>query len=209
MTKLLALFAVVACAVAVASDAAACSFAPLTVHELDPAEQAVDTTAPAAPVITGYSMVRNPPSDDACAATSCDGSGQIGIELAPGADDRTPAARLGYRIRLLGGVPEGLTPPPEAVRPDASGTIWLLFSDRGQAIAAELAISAVDLAGNVSNPVPYEVRDGGDGCRASGRMAGAWGLVMIAVVGGLRSRRSAQIATRMSRSMRSRRSPRT
>ena len=144
---------------ATATPSHACSFAPLTMHEIDPQEAMVDTTPPAAPELAEVVFVRRPATSGGCGAvSSCDGSGEVGVELLPTSDDRSPPDQIGYIIEFAGGTrPENLGLPLEPVRPDESGTIWLLFSDRDQTLDFQLSVRAVDLAGNEGPALAVDV----------------------------------------------------
>lgn len=165
----------------------ACSFAPLTMHELDPDEQMVDTTPPEAPQLADIAIVRRPVNASGCAGarSSCDGSGEVGIQLAPTADDRSQPEQIGYVLEFAGGaLPENLGLPEEPVRPDGSGTIWLLFSDRDQSLDFQLSVRAVDLAGNEGAALTVDVVSSqAAGCSAgSGRgQPTTWALLFGAL----------------------------
>lgn len=167
----------------------ACSFEPPVVHNLDAGEQARDTVPPAAPVVTLVQFVRNSPGGNGCGeADSCDGSGQVGIVLADGADDFTPAARMGYHLRVRGANPV-ISAPAEAVRRDAEGTVWLLFSDRDQDINDEIEIVAVDLAGNASTPTTVNLVNDLSGCSSRGASGGVIWLALLGIAGVWATRR--------------------
>ena len=189
---------------ALASDSQACSFAPLPVHMLDQAEQGVDVEAPQAPQTIDYQMLRNPETDTGCGGTvnSCDGSSQIGLSIAGASDDRTPAGEIGYVIDVVAGDGANLLnlgPLDDPVRPDESGTIWLMFSDSGQDVDITLSVRAMDLAGNVSDPVAVDVVDSSGGCRSGGARVGAWApLALVVVLLAAGSRRREQIAISLS-----------
>jgi len=169
--------------------ASACSFALPETHELDAGEQQVDTTAPARPEVT-VDFVRRPATEPGgCGATmhsSCDGSGEVLLEVAPTSDDRSQPDQIGYLIEFAGGTPPtNMSLPTEPVRADGAGMIWLLFSDEDQPLDFALSIRAVDLAGNHGEPVMVEVIDSDSaGCSAIAARTTAmtWGLVVIALL---------------------------
>ena len=141
------------------ADADACSFAGPEIHTLDAAEQAVDVAPPGAPTLLDLQIVRGQgPQSAGCggsSATSCDDIGQIRLNLVA-ADDRTDAARIGYRISLAGGaLPSGLLLPDEPIR-TFDGWISLIWIDEAtddqERIEFSLTVTAIDLAGNESAP---------------------------------------------------------
>lgn len=174
---------------------AACSFAPLEMHELDPAEEQADTNPPEAPEMAELVFVRRPFRSAGCGATitSCDGSGQIGIELLPTVDDRSSPAEVGYIIEHAGGtLPDNLGLPPDPVRTDGTGTIWLLFSDVDQPLDFQLSIRAVDLGGNVSAAITIDVASvDSAGCSITSwrTQHSSWLLLLLAVILASRGRR--------------------
>lgn len=176
----------------------ACSFALLE-HFTSADEVAVDQTPPAVPVLGGVLMHRRPErSQNGCSqsASSCDGTGTIGISIDAAADDRTAEADMGYLIEIVGGeLPDDIHLPTEPVRADESGIIWLPFADRDQDIDVTFSVRARDLGGNLGEPAVVEVIDGsprGGGCSA-GTSAGpaSLALVMLALAAALRRRRGA------------------
>lgn len=177
-------------------QARACSFAFLE-HFVDADEAAVDTTPPAAPVIGEVMFHRRPDrSERGCrqSASSCDGTGTIGISIDMAADDRTAEADMGYVIEIAGGaLPSEVYLPMEAVRADESGILWFWFGDHDQDLDFTVSVRARDLGGNLGEPVEVQVIDssqGGDGCSA-GASAGpsTLALVMLALAASLRRRR--------------------
>ena len=177
--------------------ARACSFAFLE-HFVDADEVEVDTTPPAAPVIGEVLFHRRPDksSQNGCSqsASSCDGTGTIGISIDVAADDRTAEADMGYLIEITGGEPpDDFFLPTEPVRADESGIIWFPFSDRDQDIDFTFSVQARDLGGNVGEPAVVQVSDSspqGGGCSA-GASAGSTSLalVLLALAVALRRRR--------------------
>src|ERR1041384_5215160 len=75
---------------------------------------ALDTVPPERPVVEEVRLNRSyGPRSDGCSqsSSSCDGSGSLGVQIAPGRDDRTAPNELGYLIRVRGGeLPGGATP---------------------------------------------------------------------------------------------------
>jgi uncharacterized protein (TIGR03382 family) len=177
-------------------QARACSFAFLE-HFVDADEVEVDTTPPAAPVIGEVLFHRSPDgsSQNGCSqsASSCDGTGTIGISIDVAADDRTAEADMGYLIEITSGeLPDEFFLPTEPVRADESGIIWLPFSDHGQDIDFAFSVQARDLGGNLGEPAVVQVSDSGPqgGCSA-GASAGpaSLALVLLALAAALRRRR--------------------
>jgi hypothetical protein len=161
-----------------ARDAAACDVAAPSPLVVDAAEKAVDHTPPSAPtgVTTSVRRGRGPQKQGcgATSATSCDDVGTI--TLAPTAtDDRTPAAKLGYRVRLVAGaLPAGASLPAGAVVP-FQGLLPITWIDGAEddqeVIDFTVTLTAVDLAGNegpASAPVHVTDPGGSAGCRVRG-----------------------------------------
>lgn len=126
-------------------------------HQLDPNEQQQDTRAPG---LVGIRSVRVTRGRSSPPGTWVEDSeiGSVVVELVPPADDRTPADRMGYRIRLAGGnAPGAAMIPPQDVRAIAfsDGVPFLVFywndgaTDSHPPMRLILSIAAVDLAGNV------------------------------------------------------------
>jgi MYXO-CTERM domain-containing protein len=170
-------------------------------HVVDAGEEAIDTTPPGAPALGEAAVIRRPAasSQSGCqqGASSCDGSGSIGVAIEASDDDRTPAAEMGYVIELAGGrLPGNLSLPDGPVRADAEGLIWFVFSDRDQDIDVTLSVRAMDLGGNLGEPATVRIRHGGSGGCSAGAPAGpaTLGLVILAVAAALRRRRVSSLA---------------
>ena len=173
------------------AEAEACSVAGLQPHVLDPAEQQLDTMAPGAPGVAELRVKRGVAGN-----TSCDDLGFITITPAPPVDDRTPAESLGYQLRLVEGeLPSGLKLPEGPVRartlpdePDPTarwiGLHWIDgASGYQEAISFTLSLAAVDLAGNVGEPVAVVIDDPGScGCRVASPRHGARSAVVLLVL---------------------------
>lgn len=186
--------------------AQACSFEVSRKLELDPAEQAVDRTAPGDVVPGAVSIKRGVgPRSEGCdgqMATSCDDLGQLVIGLTAPTDDRTPGTKLGYRVRLVGGaLPPGLTLPTEPVTAvERSGGLVFVWidgaTDEQEEISFDITVTAVDLAGNESGKaVGVHVGDPGaeaSGCQV-GRRSAAPTFVLALVAARLVSRRSGRL----------------
>jgi hypothetical protein len=171
------------------SPARPCSIPAPTPHLIDVAAQQVDHTAPVlAP--TPAVVVRRGPSPDGCGAqqiTSCDGVGSISITPVA-TDDRSPAAQIGFRLRVVAGnLPDRLTLPSTDIQA-LSGAINLHWDDGieddHEAFSFTLELSAVDSAGNASAPITLVVAEGGSGgaCAMGGGAGGAWwplGLLLV------------------------------
>ncbi|HEU5162847.1 MAG TPA: hypothetical protein VFV54_06870 [Thermoanaerobaculia bacterium] len=164
--------AVAALSFALAAPGHACSLVS-TPHALDPQEQKVDHKAPAKAEASLARIVRGkgpvPHDDGSVSLTSCDDIGSIVLALkSVPLDDRTPADKLGYRIVLVDGeLPKGASLPTNATR-DLTPENELTFfwsdgaTDEQDPIDFALAVVAVDLAGNESEPsAPVRVRHSG------------------------------------------------
>lgn len=156
--------------------ASACKFASNPTHTLDANAQATDTTTPTVPTLKVVRVVRGkgPQSESLCggSASSCDELGQIELQMAA-TDDQTPAASMGFRIELASGaLPSGLTLPDYSVRGSRLLLVWMdVASDDQEAFSFVLAISAVDLAGNVGPATTIQVSNPGSdsGCSIGAR----------------------------------------
>lgn len=126
-------------------------------HTLDPNEQVYDHRVPGLVTVQKVTFNRgqaNPPGvwvEDAEV-------GSIMIVIQAPADDRTPADKMGYRIRIAGGVlPEAGMVPVHDVRAivNAQGERYLvLYWNDGatnvhEPVSLILSVAAVDLGGNV------------------------------------------------------------
>jgi hypothetical protein len=142
-------------------------------HELDPAEQRIDRQPPAAAQVSAnvVRVLRRGVISD----SSCANIGLIQLAFTGAKDDRTPRARIGYRItHVAGTLPDTLSLPryAEVASPetgDASGEMFLftlLWGDPATGDQAPLdftiTLTAVDLAGNESAPsAPIRIRHPG------------------------------------------------
>jgi uncharacterized protein (TIGR03382 family) len=182
----------IAISVSSLDQARACSLVENTEHVVDADEEAVDTTPPEVPVLeVMYS--REPAGDGCFSASSCQGSGSVGLGIEMAVDDRTSLGEMGYVIELAGGeLPSGMRLPASPVRADY-GVIWLHFSDHDQDIDFTLSVRAMDLAGNLGEPVLVEASDGGSsGCSTGARSGPATLiLVILALAVAVRRRRDA------------------
>jgi hypothetical protein len=138
-------------------------------HKLDAAERQIDRQSPA----QATASVRI--DRGIRTGGNCDDTGWLLIEIRGANDDRTPPAKLGYRIALVGGtLPAHLLLPSDALHPfvptgDRSGELfqlklaWVDPATGNQApIDFTVTITAVDLAGNESAPsLPVRVRHPG------------------------------------------------
>lgn len=177
--------ALVAVLVAQPHRATACSFSqpPSTI---DPARRATDQLAPTLPAPTSVTVNRGvgPRGAAGCgqSTTSCDDLGSVQIGVAA-TDDQTPAARIGYRLRVVkGSAPRDLVPQQaiEAV----SGVLFLAWldgaTDDQEGLDFTLEVVAVDGAGNESAPQSVRVQDGGGGCALTGRRPAGAPLALFA-----------------------------
>ena len=190
----------------VAPDADACSIAGLTRHEQDPNEEGVDVTPPAKVDEVSVTVQRGHGPKGGCnkVYTSCDDVGSIGVHFEPPSDDRTPADRMGYRVRLVGGTPPSPLPGGDVLA--AQSGLYFHWTDGGtdnqEAIDFTITLQAVDLAGNVGpESDPIRIRHAGDddgGCsavRMRSRGAGG-GMVVLGLAVMLLARRAARRARR-------------
>jgi hypothetical protein len=157
--------------------------------KIDPSLKTVDRTPPVLPPIPPPLITRGhgPQGCAGSTVTSCDDLGEILFSVA-GADDMTPAARLGYSFSLESGtLPDGFTLPPTPLEPQTATSIGLAWVDGavdGQdPLDFTLRIVAVDGAGNESVPQHVQIRQGGSGgCRVgpSARADGTGGFLVVA-----------------------------
>jgi hypothetical protein len=185
--------------------ASACSFAANPAHTLDANAQATDTAAPAAPTLTVVRVVRGkgPERESLCSssASSCDDLGQIELQMAA-TDDQTPATSMGFHIELAGGaLPSGLTLPDFSVRGSRLLLVWIDgASDDQEAFSFVLAISAVDLAGNMGPATTIQVSDPGSdsGCSIGVRnpLRTPWPTIIAILLIGFMLRRWRQVTGR-------------
>jgi hypothetical protein len=138
---------------------------------------ALDKVPPEPPAVEEVRLNRSyGPRSDGCSqsSSSCDGSGSLGIQIAPGRDDRTAPNDLGYLVRVRdGGLPGGATPYDQPVLL-LSGGLYVFFPDAGpdeqEPIDVTFEVIAVDRAGNESAPTVARATSPGDeGCAFGGR----------------------------------------
>lgn len=150
-------------------------------HVLDPGLRD-DTVAPGAVTMRSIEVSRS----DGGGACTVDCRGDLIILRPTATDDRTPADRLGYRLRLLGGeLPRELGLPARPVRPQlGSDELWLLFDDDGAGFAFQLEVRAVDGNGNLGPPTVVDLVEvvPADGCATAGARGPA-GLAVLALAG--------------------------
>jgi hypothetical protein len=180
-----------------ARPAEACSPPYNVPHELDAAEQAVDTSAPSAIGGLAVDVQRGAgPRSDGCfggsqMTTSCDDTGFVTLTFAPATDDRTPADRMGYEVLVTSGdAPFALE---GAVRSD--GRIVFVWSDGAtddqEALDFTLAVTPIDLAGNRGPTSEARVTDAGGFVRGIG--GGGEGVALYALIEWLRRARRLSI----------------
>ena len=97
---------------------------------------------------------------------SCDDLGWVVIRIVDTEDDRTPDGEIGYLADINGVAPEGLDPSHPVRVDDAAAQFVLSWTDGAtdeqEAVSFEISLSAVDLAGNMSEPsTPVVVSDPG------------------------------------------------
>ncbi|MGN6108822.1 MAG: MYXO-CTERM sorting domain-containing protein [Kofleriaceae bacterium] len=166
----------------------ACDLVSNRPHERDPAH-AADTVAPSAPRIVDTTVGRS--EDDAgCGAYgSCGSYGWFQIEM-QAFDDATPADRIGYQVRLIGGVlPAGLTLPTTPLFGEYGLTFY--FDIDAPSFVADLEVRAIDLNGNLGPPTVVTIADHVDdgGCAAGGRTRPIAGAGVALLVLGMLVRR--------------------
>ena len=172
MNRLFLLLIVAAFVAALRADARACSLAGPTPHVIDPSMQATDQAPPTLPPLPNARVTRGNPTVGCGSRSTCDDIGTIGIAVGA-TDDVTPAERIGYRLTLeSGALPSSLTLPTDAVEP-MSGELVLVWDDiadgRIEDFNFTLRITAVDLAGNESDPQLLPISTGtGTACAVAG-----------------------------------------
>ncbi len=145
----------------------ACSRLPAAEHV--PVPDTGDITAPSAAVVELLEIWRGTggeydPATCTVTSNSCADSG--GIELGVAAtDDVTPADALGWRIELVGTLPDGLVQSDVAWRADEEGVVVLSWGDGStddqEAFSFTARVYAVDSAGNESAPTDLLVEHAG------------------------------------------------
>ena len=167
-----ALLGLTACAT-FSRPASACSLPGFVPHQTD--STTGDATAPGDLAALTYALTRSGNDDQ----SSCGDLAILTLNLEPPEDEQTPLEQLGFAIAAES-VPDGLILPDGPVRaPQGSLTFaWPDDSSGGHGIVAfTLAVSAVDLAGNVGPPSELRVYDGGDTEACSVAPRGARGSV--------------------------------
>jgi hypothetical protein len=166
--------------------ALACSLASPPEHVIDPKAQASDSTAPGAPAVTVAKIERGK-GQAACSYNTCEGIGTVVLDVSA-SDDQTPSEGLGYRVELVSGqAPTGLHLPAGAVQA-RDGQLRLHWSDgdtdEQEAISFSLAVTAVDLAGNVGPASTADVQDAGStGCNLGRHRPGSsWHLTTFVIL---------------------------
>ncbi len=200
--------------------AEACSTVGAGSFEVDPAsDDAVPPGPPGALASTRVNRGVGPEcfEDGSRSYTSCDDLGSITLYFPPALDDRAPAPDpaidrvqqgVGYTVRLVEGTPpDRLTFSEDAllnafVDADADGGVHLQFAwidestEEQEAFELTLGVTAVDLAGNRSAEVYFDVADPGredsdgvEGCPepeaascATSPVAGVWALFAAAAL---------------------------
>lgn len=167
-------------------QAEACSYAPIPVHQVDPALAQQDQAAPSVPIVTTTDNSRRLGTDcsgGSCTESSCGDTAQVTIEFAASTDDSTDASAIGYGLRVVSGTLPGYTNgvPAQTLGglEDGSGTLWLRMSfDAIAELEAVVVLQAVDAAGNVSESEPFELVFSdctyalfGEACMSSGEPA--------------------------------------
>ncbi|MEM9488890.1 MAG: MYXO-CTERM sorting domain-containing protein [Myxococcota bacterium] len=189
---------------AASPSAEACSFPGSIEHLVDPAEEAVDTTAPT--MLGAEVAISRNPSGSGDPADSCNGTGTLTLDVAA-QDDRTDDADMGYLLTVVEGTPpSNLFLDDQPVREDNIG-ILMVFSDSGQEIDFTLGIQPVDRGGNIGELLAVEIRssiddsgddsDDGSGCRVGGGgQTGLLALLAVLILFGLGRRQRPARASR-------------
>jgi hypothetical protein len=188
-----------ACVVApmLPSDASACRTPFPGNHEIvaDPA----DTTPPSVPSAAVGEVNRG--DSRMCNSTSCHDMASFTLEL-DASDDVSPREEIGFLVEVVEGeLPEGAMPlggPFQAL--GSFGYIVRWSETSNPAFFSRLSVSAVDRAGNVSEPTFVEVSDGAfEGCTAAPGMRGTLPLapvglaIALLILGRSRSTRGARL----------------
>lgn len=166
----------------------ACSYPGFARHELDVLQRG-DAIAP---VLTAASIAVTPP--DLSSSSSCGDLGRVKLVLTAN-DDRTPQDKLGYVVTLAdgGSLPTWLAMPSyTALANGAAHDSMLSTYDASAPVEdLDLAVRAVDLNGNLSEPmlVKFEAPRDSGGCSAGVRGGPAFaGLLALAALLGRRRR---------------------
>jgi hypothetical protein len=144
-----------------------CIFVPPLLHRVDTSLHGFDVSSPEPPVVVQVDAFRRNGMTCTranCVMNSCGNTGTVRIDLAPSADEATPASELGYRLMLVRGeLPPSLASMVGVTLAD-DGPLYLRPSfDEMPGLDITLAAIAVDAAGNESAPTePFDVRF--DGC---------------------------------------------
>jgi hypothetical protein len=160
---LLPALAALATALSAAAPARACSRVAPVKFEPDPSLRALDSLAPTPFTGINARVDRHPGTvcrDGECTSTSCGSSGVISLEFMLPHDDQSDARSLGYRVVWLRGEPPrgarflaNSWPLSEARQDGAAGALSLELSyDEVANLDAEIALVAIDRAGNESDP---------------------------------------------------------
>jgi hypothetical protein len=160
-----------------------------TAHELDPAEVQVDHTPPGAIPAASIERIKpgQGPKREGCFGSSGgsnDGLGYVMIVFTPPTDDRTPADKLGYLLKVSGEAPEFLWDyGANPIRADDPGELFLDWSDGAtddqESLDFTVEIIPVDLAGNQGPAFTLEVSDPGEGGCAIGWRGSNGALVVL------------------------------
>lgn len=140
------------------SRAEACQFAPYPATFTPMSPDSTDAIPPAPPILEDVSIER---SDYAPPGTGdCGDVGHISLSFAL-SDDTFDPTQIGVRLRLKSGiVPAGLVLPTDPVV-HTQGSVGLSFQDDpAKPYAFTLEVTAIDGAGNESEPTDVDVRTG-------------------------------------------------
>ncbi len=168
--------------------AEACSFPGFVRHELDVLQRG-DAVAP---ILTAVSIAVTPP--DLSSSSSCGDLGRVTL-VVTASDDRTPQDKLGYVVTLAdgGSLPTWLAMPRYTALANSASDDSLISTYDADAPPQDLdlAVRAVDLNGNLSEPmlVKFEAPRDSGGCSAQGPGRAAFaGLLALAALLGRRRR---------------------
>jgi hypothetical protein len=174
--------------VLVGRHAVACSLPGPEPFTIDPS--LIDTEVPEPVTDVSFSLRRGQaPQSDGCSqsASSCDDLGILTLYVTGG--DAAPAESSGYLIEVVDGeAPEGLIPAEPVRAADSIVLPWVDAATSDQEVVAfSITVSAVDAAGNVSDPSePIRIYDSGgsEGCTvARGFLASSWPSALVALAG--------------------------
>ncbi|MBW1807400.1 MAG: hypothetical protein JRJ87_04340 [Deltaproteobacteria bacterium] len=166
---------------------------PSIPYSIDPAQQGVDTEAPAALTIESWTVEREENDQqykpNACGAPGCSPQASIGFKISPLAEDPNQEI-LGYSVKPTQPY-TGSCYSCEGPLTIEDGWIWVTTSySVDEEISRSYEISAVDLAGNVGPATRVDVLDPATGGCSSGvgGTSSLLGLTILLLFGFRKSR---------------------